>query len=109
MKFGRADRRITVQRATYAANNYGEQVPTWATLATVWAELTRTTGIGEKIEGGQDVATQTIAFKVRSSSDSRAFKADDRVVYNSKNWDIIGIEEIGRNDALVITCKSTTT
>ena len=40
---------------------------------------------------------------------SRAFKADDRVVYNSKNWDIIGIEEIGRNDALVITCKSTTT
>lgn len=109
MKFGRADRRITVQRATYAANTYGEQVATWSTLATVWAELTRISGVGEKIEGVQDVAAQTITFKVRSSSTSRTFKADDRVRYNGKLYDITGIEEVGRNEALLMHCKTTTT
>ena len=109
MKFGQADRRITVQRATYAANNYGEQVATWSTLATVWAHLMRVSAVGEKIEGVQDVAAQTITFKVRSSTDSRAFKADDRVSYGARHYDITGIEEVGRNEALLLHCKTTTT
>lgn len=109
MRIGRADRRIVVQRATYAANLYGEQVATWATLATVWAELMKTSNVSEAIKSNQDTAMQTATFKVRSSTDSRGFKADDRVVYNSKNYDILGIEELGRDEALVITCKVSTT
>ena len=57
----------------------------------------------------QDIAVQTLSFKVRSSTTSRGIKADDRVSYKSKLYDIIGIEEVGRNAELVIVCKTTTT
>ena len=39
MRIGQSDRRIEVQSYTTSANAYGERVPSWSTLVTVWAEL----------------------------------------------------------------------
>jgi SPP1 family predicted phage head-tail adaptor len=105
MIIGKSDRRITIERATETTNGYGEKVATWATLITVWAELTKTTNARESISDRQDTATKQLAFKIRSSTDSRAVSTKDRVVYDSKHFDIIGIEEIGRNDQLMLTCQ----
>ena len=106
MRIGQSDRRITVERYTTSTNAYGERVQTWSTLLTVWAELMKTgEGMTERITTSQDMPVQRLRFKIRSSSDSRGIKADDRVLYNSKDYNIQGIEEIGRNDQLVLLCQ----
>lgn len=110
MRIGQSDRRITVQRYTTSTNAYGERIQTWSTLITVWAELMKTgEGMTEKITGDQDMPVQRLRFKIRSSSDSRGIKADDRVLYNLKYYNIQGIEEIGRNDQLVLLCQISAT
>lgn len=110
MRIGKSDRRIIVERATHTTNNYGERVESWATLTTVWAELMRN-GIGmrEKITGDQDMPSQQVRFKIRSSAVSRGIKADDRVSYDSNYYNIQGIAEIGRRDQLVLLCLITGT
>jgi len=110
MRIGKSDRRITVQRYTTTTNDYGERVQTWSTLLTVWAELMKTgEGMTERISTNQDMPVQRVRFKIRSSSDSRGIKADDRVLYNSKYYNIQGIEEVGRQDQLVLLCQITGT
>jgi head-tail adaptor len=106
MRIGQSDRRITVQRYTTSTNTYGERVQTYSTLITVWAELMKN-GIGmtERIVTDQDMPVQRVKFKIRSSSASRGVKADDRVLYDSKLYNIQGIEEIGRDDQLVLLCQ----
>lgn len=39
MQAGRLRHRVELQRATDAIDAYGEQTPTWRTLATVWAAV----------------------------------------------------------------------
>lgn len=106
MRIGSSDRRITIERYTTSTNTYGERVQTWSTLLTVWAELMKTgEGMTERITANQDMPIQRIRFKIRSSSDSRGIKADDRVLYNSNYYIIQGIEEVGRKDQLVLLCQ----
>jgi len=104
MIIGKSDRRITIQSPTATVNGYGEPVVSWSTHATVWAELVKTASMRERIDQEQEAATTTLAFKVRSSTDTRSVGTDYRVVYDGKNYDISGIEEIGRNDQLMFTC-----
>jgi len=105
MIIGKSDRRIAFERATETTNDYGEKAQTWSVLVTVWAELMKTSSPKEAISDRQDTASKTLTFKVRSSSDTRAVNTKDRVVYDSKYFDITGIEEVGRNDQLVFTCR----
>ena len=103
-------KRQTIERATYTTNGYGERVASWATVTTVWAELMKSSGIGESItNNAQDVARQTLFFKVRSSNTTRGIKADDRLKYGTRYYDIKGVEEIGRLSELIIVCETTTT
>ena len=106
MIIGKSDRRITVQRYTTITNDFGERVQTWANFVTVWAELMKTgERMNETIISDQDMPVQRVLFKIRSSSESRAIKADDRVIYDSKTYDLLGIAEIGRRDQLVLLCS----
>jgi SPP1 family predicted phage head-tail adaptor len=64
------DRRITLQRATLAANAYGERAETWSTLATVWAEMQYKEGSGrEAVQSDQLYSRQPVHFIIRYSSD----------------------------------------
>ena len=110
MRIGKSDRRITIQRYTTATNVYGERRLDYTTLMTVWAELMKTgEGMTERISTNQDMPIQRVRFKIRSSSDSRGIKADDRVLYDGKYYNIQGIEEVGRQDQLVLLCQITGT
>tara|TARA_R100000654_G_scaffold55153_1_gene81390 strand:- start:1654 stop:1986 length:333 start_codon:yes stop_codon:yes gene_type:complete len=110
MRIGKSDRRITIQRYTTTANVYGERRLDYANFITVWAELMKTgEGMTERITTDQDMPVQRVRFKIRSSTDSRSIQANDRVVYDSKIYNIQGIEEIGREDQLVLLCQITGT
>ena len=47
------DRRIAIQRATLTVNAYGERAESWATIATVWAEIQYKTSGTESIQSDQ--------------------------------------------------------
>lgn len=110
MRIGLSDRRVEVQRYTTTTNTYGERQLNWATYITVWAELMKTgISMDENITGNQDMPVQRLRFKIRSSTDSRAINPADRVIYNSNTYTIQGIEEVGRNDQLILLCEITGT
>jgi SPP1 family predicted phage head-tail adaptor len=104
MIIGKADRRIEFEKPTATVNAYGEESLAWASYATVWAELVRTSSMKETATDMQDAATTTVIFKVRSSASTRIITPKYRVNYNGNRYDITGIEEIGRNDQLQFTC-----
>lgn len=104
MKFGRMDARITIQRATMTANAYGEPVPTWATLATVWADVVWREGSGaERIASEQVTSKQPVHFIIRYSTTVASVSAKDQVVYNGKTYEVEAVQEIGRNEGLRLT------
>jgi len=96
------DRRITLQRATLAANAYGERAETWGTLATVWAEVQYKVGGVEAVQSDQLFSKQRVHFIIRYSSDVSGVRPSDRVSYNGNIYEIEGVQEIGRAEGLRI-------
>ncbi len=100
---GELDRRITLQSRTVAANAYNEPVETWADLATVWAKVEYPiTGSDEVTDKGLNVATQRVHFTIRHRTDVGYV---ERIVYNSENYDIERLAEIGRKQYLKLTAE----
>ena len=90
-KAGRLDRRITIQRATTAADGYGTPVETWADVATVWAHVSYPlTGSGETQYDAVHLATTNVVFTIRHRD---GLLHTDRIVYNGHNHDITRIAE----------------
>jgi len=100
MRFGKMDRRISVERATLTTNAYGERVETWAALATVWADVTYRVGGSESIQSEQIFSEQRVNFTIRYSNTLSNLKTSDRVTYNSEIYQIEGVQEIGRNEGI---------
>ena len=97
------DRRIGIQRATLTANAYGERAETWATLATVWAEVQYKEGSGrEAVQSDQVYSSQPVHFIIRYSSDVSDIRPSDRIKYNGNNYQIEGVQEIGRQEGFRI-------
>lgn len=95
------DRRVQLQRYTTARNPFNEPIKTYATYATVWAQKTDLTEY-EAEEQAQQVAVNRTTFRIRHRSD---VKATDRVLYDSKEYEVIGIKELGRREGLVLTTE----
>jgi len=105
MKFGRMDSRILIERATLTTNAYGERTQAWTTLATVWADVIYREGSGnEQVQSLQLMSKQPVHFIIRYSTTVAGVTPKDRVTYNSKEYNIEAIQEIGRNEGLRLTC-----
>ena len=66
--FGRYKERIVLQQKTLSANDIGEQVESWATLATVWANVRPMSG-RELVRAGA-VMTETVwVIRIRYRDD----------------------------------------
>lgn len=76
--------RVTIQSATEAADGYGGNTVTWATLATVWAQVTPVKG-REAEDVGRLAGLQTYLVTIRHRTD---VGLDDRVVWGSKTLNI---------------------
>ena len=98
------DRRIALQSTTLTTNDYGQRVASWATYATVWASIKYKAG-SEKVTDDQVGSTQTVDFTIRYSTDVSGVKASHRLVYNSQNYEILYVQEIGRKEGLILVCE----
>ena len=87
------DRRIQFQTYSASLNVYGEESLSWSELATVWAKLDWT-GSDETEDGDQEVTGTDIVATIRRRSD---INTKQRVLYNSKYYDITGIVDVSRN------------
>jgi len=96
MRSGRLDRRIVIQSVTYAADEDGDQVPTWHDLAEVWAEVIRDSArdflsaMTERIE-------HRVAFRIRWMEGLTPY---DRVLYEGQVYGIEEVRPLGRRAGL---------
>jgi SPP1 family predicted phage head-tail adaptor len=99
------DRRIVLQRATFAQDATGQQIATWATLATVWASK-QDVSDGERIAAAEVSAEITTRFQIRWGSPWSDLNPKDRVSYDGRTYDISAVKEIGRRVGLEITAAA---
>jgi SPP1 family predicted phage head-tail adaptor len=98
VKAGALDRRVVIQTRTLTRNAYGEQVESWATLDTVWAQ--KLDVLGREFFGSQrELAEGTAKFRLRWRDD---LSVTDRLSFDSKTYDIVQISELGRHEGLEI-------
>lgn len=101
MNVGSLDRRITLQNYTATQSDYGESVPSYSTLATVWANVVQKSG-NESVLASKNTAQADCIFLIRYRT---SVTEKTRIVYNSVNYDIIHIAETGRKRYLELTAK----
>lgn len=102
---GRLDRRISILRATTAANAFNEKVETWSALVVVWAEAKPVLD-GERQAAGQTLASKSIRFTIRHSTAVADVDPRDRIEFDGRTYDINGVKEIGRREGLEITATA---
>lgn len=99
LEIGRLDRRVTIQQLTNSPDEYNQPVPTWATLATVWASVDDRSG-GESFQAEQLTAYRHTVFIIRYRS---GIDETMRIVYNSRTYNIRLIKNPDRRRTLEIT------
>lgn len=100
---GSRDARITIQTPTSTYNATGEEIITWADVATIWAGVTYPkTNSTERFEGDQQVVTTSVIFNIRYRDD---FNEKDKIVFRDEDYDILNIRYIGRNREIDIVTE----
>ena len=103
MQAGRLRHRVTVQRATDAIDQYGDQTPTWTALGTVWASV-------EPLNGREYFAAAQMQSEVSTRIVIRPISGvtltpKDRVKFGSRYFDIQSvINRDERNRELQLLC-----
>lgn len=86
MNPGKLNQRITIEQYTTAKDSYGQDVETWATLATVWGEFLPKTS--REFYAEQQVnAELTAMIRIRYRSD---VNEKDRITHDSRMYEIFG-------------------
>jgi len=105
MDAGRLDRRILLMRGAAGTDSFNEPVLTWSALATVWA-MAEPVKDGERLSAGQMLAGKLTRFTIRYSSEVADIDPKDRVAFDGRTYDILGVKEIGRREYLEITAEA---
>lgn len=99
MRAGRLREVIEIQSQAESANDYGQQVKTWSTLATTRAEVKPISAL-ETETGGKTESRTIYQFTFRYQS---ALNERNRIVWNSDNYHISEILNLNaRNKTHVI-------
>ena len=102
MRAGRLDRRITLSRMIRTDDSYGEAIPTWVDLATVWAEMLPVRG-AEWFVARQTIAEVDTKFRIRYRVGITPL---DRVTLDGRYYDVQAVIELGRREGLEIYAKA---
>lgn len=99
---GRLDQRITLQSRVAAVNGFGENVPTWSDVATVWAAADPKRG-REFFAAAQQQAENPVAFRIRYRA---GVTHHMRVLWRGEPFDIAAppVEAFGRQESLELYC-----
>ena len=84
MQAGRLRHRLAIRQPTISRNEVGEEIITWATLATVWGRI-------EALRGEEQLAANQLTAEIvaRATLRYRAdVSTDMRIQYDSSEYDI---------------------
>lgn len=95
------DRRIEIQYPSRTKNDIGEETETWVRFARVWANA-RPLRAAERFASAMERESKVYTFRIRWLKN---VEPDMRIVFDSQNYRIIGIAEMGRRDGLEITAE----
>lgn len=99
MNIGFLDRRITFVAPSTTTNAYGESTGSGTDYATVWAALDNKSASNSVIQE-QESTRNSVTWRVRSSTTTRAVTPKYTISYNSDTYNILAIQEVGRNNEL---------
>lgn len=100
------DRTITIERFTSKQDpGSGENVETWATLATVSASK-KDVSDRERIASAEVQAEITTRFVIRYSSTVADLNPKDRVVFDGRTYAISAVKEVGRREGVEISASA---
>lgn len=103
MNPGKMNRRIVMQVRTVSKDATGSRVETWADSATVWAEAVTQKG-NEGTLADADRFQDSRQFRIRYRS---LDPSNNRILYQSKFYNIKGITEEGIQTGLLIDAIAT--
>lgn len=99
---GQLDQRVTLQSKSVTRGSNGEEVVTWAEVATVWAQVQQLRG-KEFFAGAQMQQEVDVRVRLRYRS---GVTRDQRLQWNGAPLDIVTVIVLGRNEALELMCVS---
>ena len=92
LKIGELDRRVRLQNAELTKDDYGENLKTWNTFATVWAKILYRSGdVNEESE--KNTAIGKVEFFIRNLGMS-SLTMQTRIFYDSKYFYLEAINEV---------------
>lgn len=102
MRAGRLDRTVNLQRLTETVNAAGTVSTVWTTFATVRAELV-SNSLTETGYAFGEADNDALGFRIRYRS---GLTTTDRLTYEGRVYNLVGIVEIGRRRALELRCEA---
>ena len=107
---GRRDRQITHKAETLTQDDYGQPTVSSTASTVMWAEVIYAGSAGESMKAYQIFPQRSLTFVVghpnpTDSGSGVSISQDDTITFESRDYDILGFEEIGRRDGLCIFCK----
>lgn len=102
MLAGPLDRRLTWQRATYSADDLGQDIPSWSTVFESWCAKVQTRGV-EAIAAAETVDEQVATLQLRYRP---GCLPTDRIVFEGRVWRIQSLGELGRKDGLEVVIRT---
>jgi SPP1 family predicted phage head-tail adaptor len=101
MRAGKLRHRITIEAPTASQDEYGEPIPTWAPLFTVWAAREDLAG-REYFAAAQIQSEVTTKFRIRHRD---GITAKMRVNDGGRLYDIAAVQDPeGRGRELILLC-----
>lgn len=102
----RLDRRVQFRRSALSDDGFTSGAEAWADHGGTISAQRNDISDGERWRAGEVGASITARFTVRSSGFTRAITPKDRLICDGREYDIVGIKEIGRNRFLEITAAA---
>lgn len=103
MNAGLMDQLVSLQSYTESIDsNTGEKLQSWSEYATAWAKIQQAESGSEVVDADRREHKQTINFTIRFNS---SVLVKHRIVWDSKNFNIINIANIERDMYLKIQAE----
>jgi SPP1 family predicted phage head-tail adaptor len=96
LNIGLLNTRIALQRQSKTVSPTGGTITAWTDFATVWAEIV-TASASEFLTGFGEAQSSATVFRIRWRD---GLTIADRIVLNSRAYEIKEIVELGRRDGL---------
>ena len=99
---GRLNNRVTIQQPATGQDEIGQPIPTWSTLAEVWANVRHLNGV-ETIKAGAEMSAVKASIRIRRRADVTAAM---RVVLGSTVYQVKAVlQDEGKREWTDLVCE----